>query len=46
MDKSDHTNISSIQVMLDHENNPKLDVKWLNVDDKLTHIIGRVKGAE
>ena len=43
---------SSIQVMLDQEDDPELDDEWLTADEKLTHcskdieqIVGRVKGT-
>ena len=42
---------SSIQVMLDQEDDPELDDEWLTADEQLTHfrkarekIVGRVKG--
>ena len=43
---------SSIQVMLDQEDDPELDDEWLTADEKLTRfskdieqIVGRVKGT-
>ena len=44
---------SSIQVMLDQEDDPELDDEWLTIDDQLTRfckareqIVGRVKGKK
>ena len=44
---------SSIQVMLDQEDDPELDDEWLTDNEQLTHfskarekIVGRIKGAE